>query len=209
MEIPFTKNHWESFFIVAEDIPYARGWERQVDIERNEPLYDASLTLDEYHDWLLANGVRWIAIPDVALDHAGVIEQQLVDGAGSATWLRPVWFNTDWRLFEVTDYSPIVAAPAALIDESADYIVVRTEEAANVTVRYRYTEYLTATGGACVAPDADGWIVATLPRSRGRARHKQNAVRRWEVGGGGRGRGHRGRWPRWRPTSMPATSRRR
>ena len=47
---------------------------------------------------------------------------------------------------------------------SLDYIVVRTEEAANVTVRYRYTEYLTATGGACVAPDADGWIVATLPR---------------------------------------------
>ena len=36
VEIPFTKNHWESFFIVAEDIPYARGWERQVDIEFGE-----------------------------------------------------------------------------------------------------------------------------------------------------------------------------
>jgi hypothetical protein len=166
VEIPFTKNHWESFFVVAEDIPYARGWERQVDLERNEPLYDATLTIEEYHDWLLANGVRWIAIPDVTLDHAGVIEQRLVDSAAArgVTWLRPVWFNADWRLFEVGDYTPIVGTPAALVEQAADYLVIRTERAATVTIRYHYTEYLTATGGACVVPDGEGWIVATLPR---------------------------------------------
>jgi hypothetical protein len=165
LEIPFTKNHWESFFVVAQDVPYARGWERQVDVARNEPLYDADLSVDEYHEWLLANGVRWVAIPDVSLDHAGVIEQQLIDGsrAGDIAWLRPVWFNDDWRLFEVGEYVPIVDQPGELIEEGPDFLLVRTERPATVTIRYRYSEFLTVTGSACVAPDSDGWIVAQLP----------------------------------------------
>lgn len=165
LEIPFTKNHWESFFLVADDIPYARGWERQVDIALNEPLYDAELTVDEYHDWLLDNGVRWVAIPDVTLDHAGVIEQHLIDDspASRVDWLRPIWFNDDWRLFEVRDYAPIVDRPVELVEQGPDSILVRTETPATVTIRYRYSEYLTATGSACVAPDDSGWIVAEFP----------------------------------------------
>jgi hypothetical protein len=165
LEIPFTKNHWESFFVVAGDVPYARGWERQVDVVRNEPLYDAHLSLEAYHDWLLANGVRWVAIPDVTLDHAGVIERNLIDGsrAREVEWLHPVWFNDDWRLFEVRDYVPIVDSPAELVEQGADFLVVRTERAATVTIRYRYSEYLTVTGAACVTPDPAGWIVAELP----------------------------------------------
>ena len=165
LEIPFTKNHWESFFVVARDVPYARGWERQVDVVRNDPLYDADLTVAEYHDWLLANGVRWIAVPDVTLDHAGVIERNLIDGsnASEVDWLRPVWFNDDWRLFEVRDYVPIVDPPAELVEQGTDYLMLRTERAATVTIRYRYSEYLTVTGAACVRPDPAGWIVADLP----------------------------------------------
>jgi hypothetical protein len=165
LEIPFTKNHWESFFVVADDVPYARGWERQVDIVRNEPLYAAALTVDGYRQWLLANGVRWVAIPDVTLDHAGVIEQQLIDGspAHEMDWLRPIWFNDEWRLFEVRDYVPIVDPPGELVEQGPDHILVRTERPAQITIRYRYSEYLTVTGSACVAPDASGWIVAQLP----------------------------------------------
>ena len=165
LEIPFTKNHWESFFVVARDVPYARGWERQVDVVRNEPLYDPDLTVEQYHEWLRANGVRWVAIPDVTLDHAGVIEQNLIDGprASDIDWLRPVWFNDDWRLFEVRDYVPIVDPPGELVEQGADFLVVRTERAATVTIRYRYSEYLTVTGSACVTPDPAGWIVAELP----------------------------------------------
>jgi len=165
LEIPFTKNHWESYFVVAGDIPYARGWERQVDLARNEPLYDPTLTVDEYHEWLLANGVRWVAIPDVALDHAGIVEERLIDrsAASEIEWLRPVWFNDDWRLFEVSDYAPIVDAPGELVEQGADYLVVRSERPASITIRYRYSDYLTITGAACVRPDAAGWIVADLP----------------------------------------------
>jgi hypothetical protein len=165
LEIPFTKNHWESYFVVAADIPYARGWERQVDLIRNEPLYDPTLTVAEYHDWLLANGVRWVAIPGVALDHAGVVEEHLIDqpGASEIEWLRPVWFNDDWRLFEVSDYAPIVDPPGELVEQGADFLVVRTERRATITIRYRYSDYLTITGAACVSHDPAGWIVAELP----------------------------------------------
>jgi hypothetical protein len=165
LEIPFTKNHWESFFIVARDVPYARGWERQVDLVRNEPLYDANLTLAQYHEWLLANGVRWVAVPDVTLDHAGVIEQKLIDGsrANELGWLRPVWFNDDWRLFEVSDYVPIVDPPGELVEQGPDFLVVRTPRPATLTIRYRYSEYLTITGSACVTAGPSQWIVAELP----------------------------------------------
>ena len=39
VEIPFTDNHWESRW-VAPHVPLARGWERQLDRERNALFYD-------------------------------------------------------------------------------------------------------------------------------------------------------------------------
>jgi hypothetical protein len=101
----------------------------------------------------------------VALDHAGVIEQNLIDRsqADDVDWLQPVWFNDDWRLFEVRDYVPIVEPPGELVEQGIDFMVVRTERPATVTIRYRYSEYLRVTGSACVAPDPAGWIIAELP----------------------------------------------
>ena len=85
LEIPFTDNHWETWF-VATEVPYARGWERQVDLARNEELYEFDsdqLTIEDYHAWLHRNAVRWIARPDVALDEGGVAEAEIVDQEGS------------------------------------------------------------------------------------------------------------------------------
>jgi len=164
LEIPFTENHWESLF-VAPEVPFARGWERQLDIARNPCLYDPALSFDGYHDWLHDFGVRWIAIPDVTLDHAGRAEQRLLSAADRrrVDWLQQVWANADWKLYEVTDYTPIVAAPAELVQQGADFVVVQTPHPATVTVKYRFTDHLTITGGATVTPDDRGWIVAHLP----------------------------------------------
>jgi hypothetical protein len=164
LEVPFTENHWESLF-VAPEVPFARGWDRQLDLARNAPLYDAALSLDGYHRWLHDYGVRWIAVPDVALDHAGVAEQRLLAGAeaGTVPWLRPVWSNADWQLFEVEDYTPIVGAPAEFVGHDPDSVTIRTPRAATVTIKYRYTERLTISGDARVEPDGRGWIVARLP----------------------------------------------
>jgi hypothetical protein len=164
LEIPFTENHWESLY-VAPEVPFARGWERQLDLARNAPLYDAELSLDGYHRWLHDYGVRWIALPDVALDHAGEVEQRLVSGAaaGEIAWLRRVWSSADWQLFEVEDYTPIVGTPAEFVGHDPDSVMISTPRKATVTIKYRYTDRLTITGGAEVEPDGRGWIIAHLP----------------------------------------------
>lgn len=167
LEIPFTDNHWEAFF-VAPAVPYARGWERQVDLERNEVLYDDELSLSEYHGWLLANAVRWIAVADVALDEGGRPETELIERDGTAhdiPWLRPVWSNGDWRLYEVLDYQPIVDPPARLVHQEVDRFIVRTDEPAVVTIRFEYTDDLVVDGPACIESDPSGSVVAHLPAS--------------------------------------------
>jgi hypothetical protein len=164
LEIPFTTNHWESYFVAIE-VPFARGWERQIDIGHNAVLYERQLGAAEYRAWLHDNGVRWVAIPDAPLDEAGMPEAAVVIDAarGGEPWLREVWSNDHWRLFEIVGYAPIVEAPAELLEQGTDSLLVRVDRAATVTLRYRYSEYLTIDGGACVEPDQDGWIVAELP----------------------------------------------
>lgn len=160
--IPFTENHWEAYF-VAPAVPYARGWERQVDLDRNEELYDRQLTLAEYRSWLDENAVRWVALPDVPIDEGGRPEYELIGDGTGIPWMRSVWSNADWRLFEVLDYQPIVDPPAELVHHEADRLIVRTDRAAVVTIRFTFTEVLVIDGGACVAEGESGDIVARLP----------------------------------------------
>jgi len=163
VEIPFTDNHWESYF-VASEVPYARGWERQLDLDRNPELYDPELTRAEYHDWLHHNGVRWVAVPDVELDEGGRPEAEILESWQSIGWLELVWWNADWRLYEVTDYLPVVDQPARLVAQRPDELVIATREAAVVTLRYGYSDELSISGEACLIPhDHDGWMTAYLP----------------------------------------------
>jgi hypothetical protein len=165
LEIPFTENHWESYYVAAA-LPYARGWERQIDLVRNPQLYEADLAPEEYHQWLLDRAVRWVAVPDVALDAGGMPEARIISVEATDRdigWLHEVWRDSNWRLYEVIDYRPIVDPPAELIEQGPDTVVVRTPRDAVVTIRYAFTPHLTATGGADVSESADGWITARLP----------------------------------------------
>ena len=108
VEIPFTAAHWEVAFIAAE-VPIARGWERQVDMDRNEILYEDDLTLAEYRHWIDDHAVRWIALPDVDLDEGGKAEAALLEH--DVPWLRLVRTTEHWRIWEVVDAAPIVEAP--------------------------------------------------------------------------------------------------
>jgi hypothetical protein len=179
LEIPFTANHWESYY-VADQVPYIRGWERQIDLSRNAVLYDPSLTADQLHAWALVNAVRWIALPDAPLDLGGQPEADVLNGggarSGAADGFELVWQNDDWRLYEVLDHQPIVEPPAVLVSQSPDEIVVSTTEAATVIVRYHFqpgtsislaaSQQPSASDGrseACLAETEDGWISARLP----------------------------------------------
>ena len=158
VEIPFTDTHWEAHY-VAPVVPYARGWERQIDLDRNPELY-AELTAADYRTWLHDNAVRWVAVPDAALDEGGRAEAAVI--ATRPEWLDPVWSNADWQLFQVAGYTPLVAPPAELVRQDVDTIVVRTPAPGEVIVRYRYDADLTIDGGACLAR-AGNWIAARLP----------------------------------------------
>lgn len=164
LEIPFTENHWEALFVAAA-VPYARGWERQIDLARNPELYDERLTVEGYHRWLVDNAVRWIAVPDVPIDEGGLAEVRLLEREGTAldiAWLRLVWHDRHWRLYEVSGHRPIVDLPAELLEQGPDTLLIRTGRPATVTIRYRYTEHLTISGDACIEPRPDGWITARL-----------------------------------------------
>lgn len=163
VEIPFTADHWEVAFIAAE-VPIARGWERQVDIDRNEILYEPDLTLAEYRAWVDDNAVRWIALPDLELDEGGRAEAALLEKG--ADWLRPVRTTEHWRIWEVVDATPIVEAPGRLVSESAEEIVISVDRPGTVLVRAWYMPYWSAEGdGACVESTADGLleVVVTQP----------------------------------------------
>jgi len=163
VEIPFTDNHWESLF-VASEVPYARGWERQIDLDRNPELYDPELTRTEYHDWLHHNGVRWIALANAPLDEGGRPEAEILANWYTIDWLDRVWANENWTLFEVLDYLPLVDGPAELIAQRSDAVMLRTPEPAVVTIRYEYSPELTITGAACLIPhEHDGWMTVYLP----------------------------------------------
>ena len=163
VEVPFTAGHWEAAYIAAE-VPIARGWERQTDMDRNAVLYDEDLTSDEYRRWIDQHAVRWIALPDTEIDEGGLAEAALLEQG--LPWLQLAKTTEHWRIWEVVDSVPIVEDPGRLISESPDEIVIAVERAGSVLVRTWYMPYWSAQGdGACVVRAADDLVevIVTTP----------------------------------------------
>ena len=153
IEIPFTEDHWEAYE-VAPRFPLARGWERQLDIKDNPLFYGATLTATAYRVWLHQLAVRFVAVPDVSLDYSAHAEVALIDRG--VPYLRLVWRSRHWRVYAVTDPSPIVAGPAILRALGPDSLTIDARRPGSVYVRVRFTPYWALSGGpGCVAPDGD------------------------------------------------------
>lgn len=159
VEIPFTRLHWEARW-VAPEIPLARGWERQLDIERNGVFYAhrghdaAPLTAAGYHAWLQRSGVRWVALADARLDYSAKPEARLI--ARGLPYLRPVWRGAHWRLYEVRDAAPLADPPARVAAVGTDSLTLEVPRPASIRLRVRWTPYWAVVQGtACVEPDGD------------------------------------------------------
>ncbi len=167
VEVVPTKLHWEAAY-VAPVLPLARGWERQLDVAENPIFYGGrgTLTASDYRAWLLANGVRYVALPDVALDYAAVAEGRLV--RAGVPGLRPVWHNAHWRVFEVTGSAGLVSGPGRLLDLDSDGATIDVSGAGVILLRARYVpNWSLVSGSACVTESRGGWIdVATRHRGR-------------------------------------------
>jgi len=156
VEVVPTWRHWEVAY-VAVDIPIARGWKRQLDRRFHPLFYEPGLTADDYHTWLLENGVEYVALPDVALDASGKEEEALLEG--DLSFLRPVFASDHWRVWEVIDSPGLVDGPAELIDVDTETLRLRVLERGDVVVRVHASAFWASDPASCIEPTADGWMV--------------------------------------------------
>jgi len=157
VEIVPTQLHWEAAY-AAPAVELARGWERQLDTANNPLFYGESpLTQATYYDWLVTNGVRYVALPDAKLDYAGKAEGALVQAG--VPGLVPVWHNSHWRVFGVAGSSGIVSGPATAVEIDGGEVQLDVHAPGAVLVRVRYTPHWSlASGAACLSQGPGGWL---------------------------------------------------
>jgi hypothetical protein len=146
LEIPFTARHWEAAHVAAH-VPLARGWERQLDRKENALFYAGDLTAARYRAWLDDRAVRWVALPDAALDASARAEAALL--RAGVPGLREVWRSAHWRLFENAGAAPLGVTRLG----PEDFDVARA-----AVVRVRFSPWFAVVRGrGCVARAPGGW----------------------------------------------------
>jgi len=177
IEVVATANHWEANWL-APHLALARGWERQLDRERNALFYGSGpLTAARYRAWLLDAAVSYVALPDAPLDYSARSEARLLVGSGAqrpggpvasrggqAAYLREVWRSAHWRLFAVLGARPLAQPPAVLTQLGHDSFTLQAPRAGTFTVRVHFTPYWAlASGHGCVRRAAGGWTDVQAP----------------------------------------------
>jgi hypothetical protein len=154
VEIPFTALHWETRW-VAPHYALARGWERNADTAVNPLFYRAHLGAGEYERWLHANAVRYVALPDTALDYSAGQERRIIESR--PRFLRPVWSSRDWRVFEVTRPTPLAAGPGRLLSLSSDSIAIAMPAGSSELLRVHWNPYWSIESGSGCVFKAGPW----------------------------------------------------
>ncbi len=163
VEVPATLNHWDSHHVGAR-FPLARGWERQADRKYNAVLYSSALDAGSYRRWLDELGVRYVALPDAKLDYGARREAGLI--RGGLPYLRPVWHDRHWQVYEVESASPLVSGPAHLHSMGPDSFTLRAQAPGQALVRVRFTRYWKLTAGSgCIEAGPDGLTRVRLDRA--------------------------------------------
>lgn len=157
VEVVPLRDHWESAYL-ARHFPLARGWERQVDVARNPLFYGSELTSESYRDWLRDNAVSYVGVaPDSPPDRYAREEAALV--ATGLPYLTQVWRDDTWRLYAVTEPTPLVAAPGMLVESTPAQVRFTSADAGELLVRVRWSRWLMldGPGGGCLRRAPDGW----------------------------------------------------
>ena len=168
VEVVPTVTHWEAGY-VAPFFPLARGWERQLETANDAIFYrPGRLSVAAYRAWLFANGVRFIALPDVALDYSAAAEAQSV--RSGVPGIDLVWHSAHWRVYRVAGDPGIVSGPARLLSSTAAQIDVLVTGPAPVVIRERYVPaWRVRRGRATLTVAKGGWL--ELPPDGARLRH--------------------------------------
>jgi hypothetical protein len=157
VEVVPAVNHRETTALAAH-VNTARGWNRQLDVERGALFYDGSFSARKYRAWLDHWGVGLVVLPNGTPDWAAEDEAALVRSEPS--WLEPVWRDAHWRVYRVEDARPLVSGPASVLGSDAAAMTVRVERPASVTLRVAYSPWLRTDAG-CLAR-AGEWTRLTV-----------------------------------------------
>ncbi|MFF1447168.1 hypothetical protein ACFVYF_03210 [Streptomyces sp. NPDC058274] len=144
VEVVPAVNHRETTAL-APHVDTARGWNRQVDVERGALFYDGSFSARTYRAWLDRWAVGFVVLPEATPDWAAEDEAALV--RSGPAWLEPVWRDAHWRVYRVRDATALVSGPASVVRAGAAALTVRVEEPGPVTVRIAYSRWLRTDGG--------------------------------------------------------------
>jgi hypothetical protein len=139
---------------LAPYVNLARGWNRQLDVDRHPLFYDGTLSPATYHAWLRVWAVRYVVLPAAEPDEAAEREAKIVQ-AGQP-WLKPVWQDPNWVVYRVTDPLPLAEGPATVRKAGPEEITIEVHKAGPVMVRVPWSPWLsilnTRTAAGCLTP---------------------------------------------------------
>jgi hypothetical protein len=162
VEVLFTKNHFEAAQI-APEFALARGWQRQLDVERNPLFYDRGIfNSTTYGLWLSEHGVKYVAVPDVEVDISSRLERALI-ASGRLSYLRLRFESEHWRVYEVTLTRKLAmgerGVDASVTELKPEEFTVRFDRPGTALVHVGWTPYWRTRDG-CVEP-AGRWTRVT------------------------------------------------
>ncbi|MEU6660611.1 MFS transporter [Streptomyces sp. NPDC046821] len=140
VEVVPARSHREASAL-APYVNLARGWNRQADMERNPLFYDDTLNSANYHEWLTRWAVHYVVLPKGEPDgDGGQRERELVKSG--LPYLKQVWGDANWQLFEVKNPSPL-AEPHAVVEqaEQGEWII-KVGKPGVILIRIPYSPWL-------------------------------------------------------------------
>lgn len=158
VEVVPARNHREASGL-APYVNMARGWNRQLDVERGRLFYDGSFSTAAYREWLKRSAVGFVVLHDGKPDGPAMQEAALV--RAEPDWLEPVWKDSHWRIYRVRNAVPLVSPPATVVRSDDAELVLRVARPGTVTVRIDYSPWLLSDKG-CLAKDGR-WTELTAP----------------------------------------------
>jgi hypothetical protein len=140
VEVVPARSHREASAL-APYVNLARGWNRQADMERNPLFYDGTLNSANYHAWLQRWAVHYVVLPKGDPDgNGGERERQLVQRG--MPYLKQIWGDANWQLFEMTDPTPMADPPAVVERAEQGELTIEVKQAGRVLIRIPYSPWL-------------------------------------------------------------------
>lgn len=140
VEVVPSRSHREASAL-APYVNLARGWNRQADLKLNPLFYDDTLNSANYREWLSRWAVHFVVVPKDEPDgDGGERERELVQRG--LPYLKQVWGDANWQLFEVNDPTPLADPPAVVDRAEQGEMTITVKKAGSVLIRVPYSPWL-------------------------------------------------------------------